>query len=199
MLLLLTASGLGVWCYVCRQPLLRQWALYRIGAAASLPEAEAELVRCETSFDHDAMIDELVGKWGAGNRQFDLHLAAHLGGASCGEPLRAAFAAEIGRHAGLLERWARYWMWRAPLPPEQQMDSVTAYLDTLAAANPSHDITWREVLDVQALFQLTGQDELAQGLTPANWRDRYRRWQRSRPAELPRLSRPEEPFAASRP
>jgi hypothetical protein len=190
-ILLLAVAGLGVWCYIYRQPLARQWALYRIGTA-SPQEAEAEIVRCETAPDHDAMIGELVRKWGTGNRQFDLHLAAHLGSGSCGESLREAFAAEIGRREGLLDRWARYWTWRAQLPPDHQMASVMAYLDALSAANPPHAITWREVLDLQVLFQLTGRGELAQNLSPANWHNRYGQWQRSRPARLPHIPRPEE-------
>ena len=80
-----------------------------------------------------------------------------------------------------------------PLPLDQQTASVVAYLD-LAAADPSRTITWREVLDVQALFKLTGRGELASELSPSNWRDRYRQWQRRRPAELPHAPRPKEPF-----
>jgi hypothetical protein len=193
-MLVLTASGLGAWCYVYRQPLRRQWALYRIGAAASPQEADREIVGCLAGPDHNAMIGEMVGKWGTGNRPFDLHLATHLGAGTCGEPLRMAFAAELGRRAGLLDRWAHYWTWRAQLPPEQQMASLVAYFDALLAADPPRDITWRDVLDLEALFQLTGRGELARNLSPNNWRDRYAQWQRSRPAQLSRIPRPEEPF-----
>ena len=59
-------------------------------------EAEAEIVRCETDPDPDAMIGDLVDKWGTGNHQFDLHLASHLDAPSCGDSLREAFAEEIG-------------------------------------------------------------------------------------------------------
>jgi hypothetical protein len=192
-ILLLAGLGLAAWCYVCREPLARQWSLYRVGAAATPREAEAELVRCETDPDPDAMIGELVDKWGTGNRQFDLRVAGHLDAPSCGESLRKAFAGQIGRQRELLQRWAHYWSWRSPLPLDQQTASVVAYLD-LAAADPSRTITWREVLDVQALFELTGRGELASELSPSNWRDRYRQWQRRRPAELPHAPRPKEPF-----
>ena len=191
--MLLVALALGVWCYCQREPLARQWSLYRIGAAASTREAETEIARCEADPDPDAMIGDLIGKWGTGNRRFDLYLAGHLDSESCGEALRKAFAAEVGRQHELLDRWAHFWTWHAPLPPDQQMASVVAYLDILAA-DPSRDIPWREVLDVQALFQLTGRSELAKGLSPANWRDRYRGWRRGRPAELPQIARPKEPF-----
>ena len=108
--------------------------------------------------------------------------------------MRAAFAAEIGGNERLLDRWARYWTWRAQLPPSQQMASVAAYLDVLLSADRPRDITWREVLDLQAIFHLTGRGDLAQDLSPTNWRDRYADWQRRRQAELPRIPRPEEPF-----
>ena len=161
-LLLLGAVACGAAGYVYRRPLQRAWALYRIGAAASPREAEATIVGCLASPDRLAMIGELVAKWGTGNPQFDLNLAAHVGAGSCSEPLRAAFAAELGRRPGLLEHWAHYWTWRAQLPPEQQMASVAAYLDALIVADPPRDVTWREVLDLEALFQLTGHGELAQ-------------------------------------
>ena len=95
-LLVLAIAILGVAGYVGREPLRRQWTLYRIGAAASAQEAEPLLVRCETGGDRDAMIAELVRKWGTGNRQFDLYLAGHLGGASCGERLRAGLRRRTG-------------------------------------------------------------------------------------------------------
>ena len=139
-ILLLAVLSLAVWCYIYREPLARQWSLYRVGAAATRQEAEAELVRCETDPDEDAMIGELVDKWGTGNRQFDLRLADHLDAPSCGESLRQAFAGQISHQTELLQRWAHYWSWRSPLPPEQQMASVVAYLDVMAA-DPSRRIT----------------------------------------------------------
>ena len=195
-LLLMAGLGLGASCYVYRAPLARQWTLYRVGAAGSSQEAQEELVRCQTGPDREVMIGELVEKWGTGNRQFDQYLALHLGGASCGEPLRKAFSAELARREALLPRWAHYWSWRAQLPPDQQIASVLAYFDALLAAEPPRAITWREVLDLQAIFQLTGRPELAKGLSPDNWPQPYRRWQQSRPAKLPQIARPEEPFPA---
>ena len=57
------------------------------------------------------------------------------------------------------------------------------------------EITWREVLDLQAIFQLTGQPRLALRLSPANWRQRLRTWQQDRPRPLPHVARPAAPFA----
>jgi len=193
-LFLLIVLVVGVFAIVYRQPLARQWTLYRIGAAESSQEADVEIARCETAPEAELLIGEMIDKWGSGNRRFDLHLAGHLGGRSCGETLREAFSKEITRREGLLERWARYWTWRAQLPPDQQMASVAAYYDALRAAEPPRNITWREVLDLQAVFQLTGCGELAQNLSPANWRERYGQWQQKRPSPLPAIPRPEEPF-----
>jgi hypothetical protein len=192
-ILLLAVAGLAVWCYICREPLRRQWTLYRIGAAATSREAEREIVRSETDPDPDAMIGDLVDKWGTGNQQFDVYLATHLDAPSCGDSLRQAFAEEIGRRPELLPRWAHFWIWRSPLPLDEQTASVVTYLDSVAG-DRSRNITWREVLEVQALFELTGRGELARGLSPSDWRDRYRQWQRRRPAELPHHPRPKTPF-----
>lgn len=192
-ILLLALLSLAVWCYICREPLRRQWSLYRIGAVAAPQEAEAEIIHCETDPDPDAAIGELVDKWGTGNRQFDLRLATHLDAPSCGDSLREAFSEQIGGQPELLQRWAHFWSWRSPLPLDQQTASIVTYLDGVAA-DPSRTITWREVLEVQALFELTGHGELARGLSPSDWRDRYRQWQRRRPAELPHNPRPKTPF-----
>lgn len=191
----LAGIGLGGWCYLHRKQLARQWAVYRVGAAEPFRKAQSQIIRCETGPDREALIHELVRKWGTGNQRFDLHLARHLGQAPCTDALREAFSSELGRREELLPRWAHYWTWRAKMDPDQQIASILAYLDTLVRVEPVKPITWREVLDLQAVFQLTGQTELARRLSPANWRDRYRRWQQSRPVELPHVPRPARPFA----
>ena len=192
--MLLAGLGAGVLWYVYRQPLARQWALYCVGAADSPQQAQAELARCETAPDREVLIAELAKKWATGNRRFDHHLAVHLGDATCGEPLRAAFSAELGRRRDALARSAHFWSWRAQLPPDQQIASVLAYLDALLAADPPRAITWREVLDLQAIFQLTDRPELAAGLSPDNWQEHYRRWQAIHPIPLPHTARPEDPL-----
>lgn len=192
--LLLIALVATPMLYLHRHSLKRDWTLYRVGAAGSSQEADGRIAACEASPESDVMIPALVHKWGSGNRQFDLYLALHVGGKSCGETLREAFAKELQRRKGLLDDWAHYWTWRAQLPPDHQMASVVVYHDALATAEPPRDITWRDVLDLQAIFQLTGFDELARDIEPSNWRECYAKWQKSRPAQLPRIARPEEPF-----
>jgi hypothetical protein len=76
---------------------------------------------------------------------------------------------------GLLPAWGEHWR-RLKDNPEQERTSIRRYLEALRAADPPRQITWRDVLDLQALLQLDGQGELAHRLTPDNWRGRYERW-----------------------
>jgi hypothetical protein len=50
------------------------------------------------------------------------------------------------------------------------------------------------VLDLQALFQLTGHNDLAGGLSPDNWHHQYAIWRGRQPAELPEVTRPDTPL-----
>lgn len=194
-LLVLAGMVIGAWWYFHREQLARQWACYRVGAAGSFEQAQAEIAWFEKGPDREAQLGELVRKWGTGNQQFDLYLARHLGDPACSDLLRETFARELGRRAELLPRWAHSWSYRAPLEPDAQIASILSYFDALASVEPAEQITWREVLDLQAVFQLTGQGRLARGLSAANWHDRYRRWQQTRPHELPSVARPARPFA----
>ena len=83
---------------------------------------------------------------------------------------------------------------------KEYLGQVASYLDDLAASSPNaqtpRPITWREVLELQAVFQLTGADSLAPRLSPENWLSRYTRWQKMRPEKLPHVARPKAPFPA---
>lgn len=178
-----------------RETLRRQWFSYRAGAAGSYAEAEAQMAWFEQAPDAEDRIRELVGYWGAGNPRFDFYLARYVREAQSTEALRHAFSLELAWRDGLLARWARYWCWRSPMEPDEQVASAVDYFTMLADVHPPRPITWREVLDLQAVFQLTGQPRLALRLTPDNWRERFARWQAARPAAPPRLARPTAPFA----
>src|SRR3989337_2211904 len=108
--------------------------------------------------------------------------------------MRKAFSLEFGWREECLPRWAHYWSWHTPQEPDREIASMVAYLDVLQTAAPSKTITWREVLDLQAIFLLTGEPRLAKRLDPENWRDRYRRWRESHRENLPHVARPGEPF-----
>jgi len=197
LLLLLFLGGVvaGMLWFAHREMLARQWACYRVGAAESFPRAQEKIAWFEEGSNRQARLDELVRTWGTGNRQFDLYLGGHLRDAACSELLRETFANELDRREEMLPRWADYWSYQSPLKPDEQIASVLKYLDTLASAEPPKEITYREVLDLKAVLQLLGQGAHAANLSPANWQEPYRRWQQTRPAELPHVVRPGKPFA----
>jgi hypothetical protein len=194
-LALLAAVALGGWAYAERRALGRQWACYRVGAADSFEAARPQLAWFDAGADRDARLDALVGKWGTGNPRFDLYLARYLAEPECSDRLRERFAARIGSRPELLARWAHYWTWRARLEPGEQVASVVEYHDALFAANSPPPITWREVLDLQAVFELLGQGPRAAGLSPETWPDHYRVWQETRPERSFHFDRPARPFA----
>jgi hypothetical protein len=143
--------------------------------------------------ERDARLPTLIGRFGRGNGRFDLYLAQYVDDRDSSESLRRAFSSELGARDGLLARWATYWSWRLTRPPDEVIASILDYLEVLRA-DASATLTWREVLDLQAVFQWTSRPELARGLSPDNWRDRYRQWRSARPARLPHVERPGEPM-----
>lgn len=197
---LLLAAGCAAWFYFNWARLERQSACYRVGSAETAEQTRAIVAWFETGPDRDLRLRELVGKWGTGNRQFDLNLAQYIDSPDSSEPLRKTFSRELAWRRELLPRWARFWSWRTKLEPDEQIASVASYLDDLAASNAAsktpRPITWREVLELQAVFQLTGAEPLAPRLSPENWLSRYGRWQKMRPAKLPHVARPKQPFSA---
>jgi len=190
-LLLIGGLAIGAWAYGNRQPLRRQWAVYQVGAAKSYETAQERLAWFDEGPDPDARLGELVGKWGTGNRQFDLYLARYLGDPAASRRLRQAFSEHLSRWPVLLSRWAHYWAYRAPMGPDEQLASVVDYFDTLYTEAPDRRITWREVLDLQAVFYWVESSPRAVGLSPENWREHYRVWLETRPDELPSVARPE--------
>jgi hypothetical protein len=189
----LAALGIGVWLKLNGPKLERQWRVYLVGAAPSYEDACRQLAWFEGPTDQDVKRRELIRKWGAGNAQFDLYLARYVDDPACPEALREAFSLNLAWREGLLSRWAHYWSWRPGLSPDERIQSLLPFLDLLGDSE-SKTLSWREVLNLQAVFCLTGQPRLALRLDPDNWRDRYRRWQAARPASLPRVVRPHEPF-----
>jgi hypothetical protein len=193
-LALLAGGALAVWGYVSRERLARQWRAYQVGSAASFPEACQGIAWFESGPDRDARLRDLIAKWGTGNPRFDLYLARYAGSPESSEAFRKTFSLEFGWREGLLARWAHYWSWRAR-DPDRRIEEILAYTDILdAAKQPLAEISWREILDLQAIFQLTGQPRWAERLTPANWRDRYRQWRASRPPTLPPVRKPPNPM-----
>jgi len=192
--LLAAVAAAGLWWHWPQ--IQRQYAGYRVGAAPRYEEARRRLAWFEEGKDPSPKLRALVRKWGGGNAQFDRYLARYVDDPASSESLREAFSRNLAWRAELLPRWAHWWRWRPGPAPDERMRSILAYLELLAATDGSKALTWREVLDVQAIFALTGQADLAARLTPENWRDRYRQWRKQRPDPLPRLTRPDAPLPA---
>jgi hypothetical protein len=192
-LLLLAGAGVGCCWYVNRDFLQRHWMIYQVGAATTYQEAKPVLAWFDAPPDRSVRVPALVERFGRGNDRFDLYLAQYVDDRDSSEPLRQAFSRELATRDGLLARWTNYWSWRAVKPPDEEIASILAYLEVLRVA-PSTTLPWREVLNLQGVFQGTGQPELARGLTPDNWRDRYRHWRLDRPARLPHVERPSSPM-----
>jgi hypothetical protein len=192
--LLLLAGAAAIGGYVLRAALAQQWALYRVATAGSPTAAQRELAWFERGPDAPAQLRELVSHWGTGHPQFDLALAGYLSRPECSEALREAFSHEFAWREELLPRWAHFWAWHAAANPDEEIRSVTEYLQLLSTSDPPKTIPWREVLDLQAIFAITGQIRLAHRLSPQNWQERFQQWLQQRATPLPSVPRPKEPF-----
>jgi hypothetical protein len=185
---------LAIWAYGHRRELACRWAARRVARAANPDAARKEIAWFETDPDRPFKLQQLVRAWGSGDRQFDLYLAQHLGDANCPNTLREAFSLECAWREDVLPRWTHYWLWRCPEEPDRQVAQIVSYLDLLASADPPRRLTWREVLDLQAIFQLAGEPQRALRLKPDQWRERFREWRRAHPGALPHVARPESEF-----
>jgi len=193
--LALLAVGLaaGAWFYLHPSPWAAQFAGYRVGAAQTYSLAKPEIAAFDSGSGRTAKDRELAAGWGTGNQQFDFYLARYLGESECSDDLRQAFSLEFGWRPELLPRWAHFWAWRTKQAPEAEIASIIDYLEALAGAEPPRLLTWREVLDLQAVFTLTGKPELARRLTPDNWSRRFAEWSRAK-GEEHRVERSSSPF-----
>ena len=189
---LLVTLALGVSSYVKRRQIACQLAVYRVGSAATFSQAQMAMQWFETGPDDRTRLGELAAKWGSGNRRFDIYLAEHVSGPKSSQALRQAFSLELGRRQGLLPRWSHYWCWRGTAEPDDRIASISSHFDLLTSAESLQNITWREVLDLQAIFSVTGCPRPAKRLSLDNWRDRYTEWQNTRPTEPPRIGRPQD-------
>lgn len=184
----------GAWWYFGGSRAGVQLAAYRIGQAAGYREAAREIALLEQKPDRKEALRELAASWGTGNQRFDFYLALRVSDPQSGEALRQAFSLELSWRPELLPRWAHYWRWRVKQSPADEIVSISEYLETLATAEPPRRLTWREVLNLQAVFAVTGQPELARRLAPDNWLGRYRSW-RERHRKNIEVERPAAPFA----
>jgi hypothetical protein len=184
----------GGWCYAQRQRFERQAAIGRVAGAETFAAARTELVWFETGPDADERLRALVDAWGRGNPRFDYYLVRYVGHPQSSESLRKTFSHELAWREELLPRWAHYWVWQAKLEPDAQIASICDYLDALAHTTTVRTLTWREVLDLQAILVIAGKPALALRLSPTNWLDRYRQWHAAPIAGLTAVKRPKQPL-----
>lgn len=198
----LAAVLVGGWAYVNRETLSWQWASYQVGAAASFEQAREQIAGFEQGPDAPARLRVLAAKWGGGNPQFDRYLARYAASGDSSKVLRRAFSRQLTRRPELARRWAHFWCWQASIEPDRQIDSILEYLDALAfddGASAAPPITWRELLDLQAIFALSGEPDRATRVGRENWREHYRVWREARRNAMPHVARPVEPFPESTP
>ena len=176
LVLLLAALAGGLWFFLPWERLQRQYATHRVGAAATFEEAQREIAPFDTEPDRERKLHELVAGYGTGNETFDAYLAQHLASPGCSDTLREMFSLEFASRPDALSVWASLWAASTAREPDEEVSAMQSYLAALAMADPPRRISWREVLELQALFTLTGQPELAQRLKPDNWLGRYQRW-----------------------
>jgi hypothetical protein len=185
------AAALG---YRNREELGRQWASYRVGAAADVDEARARLAWFETPDDSAGKLHNLVHRWGTGNQRFDFYLAWHVHDPQCSEAFLEAFSQELAEQPKLLDRWTHFWLWRAAEEPDREIRQTLFYLGNVAKVQPPKSLTWREVLDLEAIFHVVGHDPLAERLRPDKWQKQFFRWSQVARGQLPHVARPELPF-----
>ncbi|MHC4402291.1 MAG: hypothetical protein ACYTG0_21710 [Planctomycetota bacterium] len=186
--------GAGAWCYMNRNALTCLWRSYRVGAAETFEEARTKIAWFESGRDCKRKLRALVDRWATGNRRFDFHVARYVRLPESSELMRKTFSLGFAWHEERLPDWAHYWSWQAAQEPDERIASIVSYLDVLLACRQPRAITWREVLDLQAVFQLTGRPRLAKRLDPENWPDRYRRWRDANPGAIAHVDRPVEPL-----
>lgn len=166
----------GGWLYLQQEALARFWACYRVSSATNYPQAKNEMAWFTTGPDRVARLHDLVSLWGSGNDEFDRNLVLYLQDPDCDDSLREAFSLELAWRPELLSRWAHCWCHIGRLEPDENFESIVRYIDTLAMAEDQREITWRDVLDLQAAFELADCRELALRLNPENYLTRHADW-----------------------
>ncbi len=167
--------------FLLRQRMAAQWMAYRVGRAADFEQAAEVLAWFESGENHEQRLRDLVTRWGTGNARFDYYLARYVASPQSSEALRKRFSLELAWRERLLGRWAHFWSYRAGDQLDRRVEEILGFMELLLSGDSSgRQITWREVLDLQAIFWLSGQPTWAERLTPENWRDRFVAWRNLR-------------------
>lgn len=185
--------GLGAWYYFGHTSARMQLSSYRIGQAENFAQAKREIAALEHQSNRHEALRELMPGWRTGNPVSDQYLATYASEPDSSEAFRRAFSLELSWRPELLDDWAHFWSWRAKQPPSDEIASIDDYLEALSTADPPRQLTWREVLDLQAVLTLTGHADLARRIVPDNWLGRYRAWRDTNP-EFSHIERPDTPL-----
>jgi hypothetical protein len=188
------ALAVGIGLYVWRDKLAAQWASYQVASAGSYRAAARRIGQFEAAPDRDKKIHALVDAWGRGDPRYDYYLARYIRSPDCGDGLRQAFSLEISSRPGLIQRWGHFWSWHSSAGPAADHSHLRGYFDALASVEPPRRLTWRDVLDLQALCARTGQGEVARRMKPDDWVAAYRRWIEAEAAWTTDAERPQAPF-----
>jgi hypothetical protein len=191
---MLAAVAVGIGVFRWRGELAAHWASYQVASAGSYAAAARRIKQFEAAPDRAAKIQALVDAWGRGDPRYDYYLARYVRSPQCGDELRQAFSLEFSWRPELLSRWGHFWSWHSAADPADEQAHLRGYFDALASVEPPRRITWRDVLDLQALCDRTGQGELAERMKPDDWIDAYRRWIDKEPQWTAHRQRPEAPF-----
>jgi hypothetical protein len=173
--LVLVVLAAGAWLWLRRDRLAVQYACYRVASAASFEEAADELASFNQYAAHSPPLRALVARFGTGNRRLDEYLVGYAYDGRASDAFRQTLSAEFAWRRDLLPLWAEHWRGRKE-NVDEEIGTIRRYLEALHAADPPREVTWRDILDIQAAMQITGHGELAIRLSPRNWRTRYERW-----------------------
>lgn len=179
LLLVVGAAGAAVAYWAMeRDELAWQLDCHRIGAAPSYEEAAQLLAELDRAPNHQEKLSLLTTKWGTGNQAFDERLVRWMLSTDGSGALLQAFSEELSWREELLPRWVEYWREETELPMEEELASIEGYLSAIheGGAASRREVSWRDVLDMQAWFVMRDSARLAVRLGPENAGDRYGQW-----------------------
>ena len=175
--LVLAIAAMGGWAWTNRDELAIQLACYRVRAAANYEAAVTELEWFEKHPRREQVLQRLMARFGTGNRRLDEYLTSYAYDGRASEAFRQALSLEFAWRPELLPLWQEYWTGRQQGDNlEEEVSTIRNYLEALDAADPPREVTWRDILDIQAAMQISDAPNLAIRLSPRNWRSRYHRW-----------------------
>lgn len=163
----------GVWMsYQHWEDARWRWTAYQLAESPSYAATKSYFRQAQQA----DQLWSLVGQFGRGQPQFDFYLLHFAADPQCNDRFRKTLAFELGWRTDALQRWSHFHRWSSQQIPHEVYLELSNYLAAIAASDSERSITWRDVLDMQAMLAATGHADLAHQLTPENWLARYRTW-----------------------